>query len=309
MKFKKLPLDDNMKPVTKPKLFKSPRSNVIISVPKSGKTNAMINKEKLLICDAENGTGYFDANNVANIAVHEGDSVTLIPGQEYHVPTGLFELAQEIKEVNSMLAFRKLVDQWDKTPNKKLFEEIHELVDKMVYPIAVIDTLTGFTSHVYECALADYNRLLNKKKTDIKKVDNYGGAQYIRRSFETIKGFIERNIAPFIIYTGHIKLKKSSIVKADEDIMVEDLALEGIIPTIFTSSADAVGVFYRNDEGCYISYKKKGDSDQDARCEILANRIIKISDLHQFDDNGVITKHGKTYWDLVYPEIFKTNKL
>jgi hypothetical protein len=184
-----------------------------------------------------------------------------------------------------------------------------ELINVMPFPVFVVDTITSFMKMVYHAALAEYNANVDpaRQKTDIRKADNFGGTQFIRRKVEDIKAFIEKSAAPFIIYNGHIKMRKSVLSKTEEEISTVDMALEGQLPLIFTHTADAVCIFYRNEEGCFLHYTNKNDSDTDARPRHLGNRILKISELHQFGMNEqeeqYLIQKGKTYWNRIYPEL------
>ena len=306
--FKKLPLTPDGKLIESAPLLQSPRSLVIISFPKSGKTDNMIGVPKFLIGDCEDGAVYFECSNYVDLKKYNGESAFYKTKSGSYIPAGLYETVQELNRANSMKRFNLLYEQLMATKSKTVYNELVTLINEMPFPIFVVDTLTYFMKLVYDAALAEYNASLDstKQKTDIKRVDQYGGAQYIRRAIEDMKAFIEKNAAPFVIYNGHIKMKKAVLKKSDEEISTVDLALEGILPTIFTSSASAVATLYRDENGVHMDFTKKNDDDLDARPRHLGNRIIKIADLHEFGEkNGdqILVKKGQTYWERIYPEI------
>jgi hypothetical protein len=307
--FKRLPIGDSGQLIKTSALLKSPRSLIIISAPKSGKTDQMMDVPKFYIGDCEDGTVSFEGNNYTDLKRYESDSPFYATKSGAFIPAGLYETCTELNKANNMKKFNMLYEQLKLTKSPKVYEEIVALINDMPFPIFSIDTLTSFMKLIYESALAEYNSALDqsKWKADIKRADQYGGAQYIRRALEDVKSFIERNAAPFIIYNGHIKMKKSVLKKSDEEISTVDIALEGVLPTIFSSSASAVSVFYRDDKGCFLDFRKREDSDVDARPRHLGNRLIKIAELHEYGVNEegetILLKKGKTYWERIYPEI------
>ena len=66
--------------------------------------------------------------------------------------------------------------------------------------------------------------------------------------------------------------------------------------------ATAVGVFIRNNDGCFLDFTKKDESDTGIRTAHLSNKIIKIADYAKSEDleKGITPK---TYWNTIYPEL------
>jgi hypothetical protein len=318
--YRRLPLDNEGNLVQSADAFlKSPRSMVIISFPKTGKTDNMVNVPKILIGDCEGGTAYFKANNVVSLTRVIPDATGKLPAPYMitktgaFIPTPLYEVVQELRKVNHMSKFEALYDQLEQDRSPDTYKALVELINQMKFPVFVIDTLTHFKNMVDGAALAEFNYFVtdpNKIKADIRKADNYGGAKHIRSALENIKNFIEKNAAPFIIYNGHIKMKKSVLKKTDEEISTVDLALEGALPTIFTAHAPAIAICVRNDKGVFLDFQKRDETDLDARPRHLGGKIIKIADLHQTDENGDIADaegnlfgKGETYWNQIFPEV------
>lgn len=307
--FKKLPLDENGNLFPPEKCLISPRNLVIISFPKSGKTETLVNQKNILIGDPQGGTDYFSAQNVANLTSYEGEDAFTVIRDGTHVPSGLYQTVAELNEVNNMSEYWKLYNAFKDARGKereKLYNQVIECILAMKFPIFATDPITDMQKMFHEAALADYITQFKplKPKSSIKRVDEYGGSQYIRRTILGIKNFIEKNAAPFIIFTGHIKEKKKIINKTDDSISVADMDFEGTLSTIFTQKSDANAIFYRDKQGCWLDFiKKDEDTDFDSRPPHLANKKIKIADLHEFDTEGNVTKKGKTYWDRIYPEL------
>lgn len=305
--FKKLPINENGELFPAEKVLQSPRNQVIISFPKSGKTETMVNQKNILIGDIQGGTDYFQAQNSVNLLTYEGKEPFKILSNGTFVPMGVFQTVDELNRLNGMIQYWKIYNAFIESRGEnrdKLYDELINHILKMKFPIFAVDPITELQYVMHEAALADYNKQFNKNKDSIKRVDDYGGSQYIRRTLLGNKIFIEKFAAPFIIYTGHIKEKKKIINKSQDSISVADMDLEGTLSTIFTQQSHANAIFYRTKDGCFLDFKKKDeDTDFDSRPEHLANKTIKIADLHEFDKEGNRTKTGVTYWSKIYPEL------
>ena len=193
----------------------------------------------------------------------------------------------------------KLNSKLDEKEREVVFNEMIALINDMPFPIFAVDTVTFLQDLNLKASLAEYNHRFSKERTDIKKVDDYGGVQYIRNNFNGIKQFIEMNAAPFRIWTGHIKEKKKVLKKGQEDISAVDMALDGLLPTIFTARASAVSIFYRNEDNeCFLDFKKKEESDLGSRPMHLSNKVIKIADPLKEGE-----EFPKTFWSKIYPEL------
>lgn len=270
MNFKKLPLDENGNLVKNEFEIQSPRNLVEVSVPKSGKTLTKASIPNILVGDCEKGTNYFLMNNVANMLDYEGtdEFVSISKGW---IPAGIFQTVDELKKANRMKEYWELVQKLDSCRDEKekskIFQDQLAHLRSMPFPIFNVDTITSIQGLNNAAALYEYNLNVSEKakKTDIKKADEYGGVRYIRNQFRVIKDFIENNAAPFIIWSGHTGEKKKIIKKTDDEISVVDIALEGIMSNTFTSKADAVAIFYRDNKGCWLDFQKKDESDVGSR--------------------------------------------
>lgn len=307
--YKKLPLDERGNLFPPEKCLISPRNLVIISFPKSGKTETLVNQKNILIGDSQGGTDYFKAQNVANLLSYDGEEPFEVIKDGTFVPSGIYQTVAELNEVNNMSKYWQLYNAFKDARGKereKLYDEVLECILAMKFPVFAVDPITSMQKLFHDAALADYVNQFKPKqpKSSIKRVDEYGGSQYIRRTILGITAFIEKNAAPFILYTGHIKEKKKVLNKGDEDISVADMDFEGTMSTIFTQKSDANAIFYRDKNGCFLDFMKKDENtDFDSRPPHLANKKIKIADIHEFDNEGNVTKKGKTYWERIYPEL------
>ena len=217
---------------------------------------------------------------------------------------GLFQLVDELKQANDMTTYWRLFNEFDDKKDKVTYEALVKHINKMPFPILMLDTITSFIEVSNSAALHEYNQNVKpeSRKTDIKRVDEYGGVRLIRRKFEEVKLFVEQNAAPFIIFAGHIAEKKKVFKKSEEDISTVDIDLEGVLSKIFTVKASAIGIFQRTNEGCFLDFTKRDESDLGVRNAHLSNKTIKIADFITSEEL-VQGKTPKTYWGTIYPEI------
>lgn len=302
--YKRLPLTNDGKLIESGFKLKSPRNLIIVKYPKSGGTLSMCDVPKILILDAEDGTDYFTARNVSKLIDKKlaGEFVFL---KKYgYIPKTIFEVVDELNTANNMEAYwdkyNELENERDFSKKEGIYNEVLAMINAMPFPIVAIDTITSITDLSNQAALYEYNQGVKEssQKVDIKRADEYGGVQYIRRKFSEIKRFIEENAAPFIQYHGHVAFKKQTLKKNEEQMTALDIALEGLLSYSFTAKADAVCSMYRDKDGVWMDFNKQQETDLGSRPQHLANKKIKIAD---------IMKPGETlpknYWSTIYPEV------
>lgn len=304
--FTRLPLDVDGNLIRGEFCLKSPRNLVFISQKKTGKTLSVTNHPKILIGDCELGTKDFGfpVNNQVNILKFQGKEEFIKTTRYGWLPAGLFQVVDDLRKANDMVTYQKLYEELDEKRDETSYNNMIEHINKMPFPIFMLDTITSLIDLSNAAALHEYNESVKveNRKTDIKRVDEYSGVRYTRRKFDELKSFIENNAAPFIIYAGHIAERKKIFKKSEEDVSTIDIDLEGIQSKIFTVRASAIGVFLRNEEGCFIDFNKRDETDLGMRCAHLSNKLIKIAD---FISSEELEKGNspKTYWNTIYPEI------
>lgn len=308
--YKRLPLDEKGELIKRKVWIHSPEDMVIISFPKHGKTRSMMGVNGILIGDAdpEQGTKYFKGDNVANIRTAEGTEEFIQIKDGTWVPSGLWYTVDELAKANRIKEYKKLRARLEERISDKekeaIYKDLLAHLISMPFPVFAVDTTTFMQDLNWAAALVGYNKRFGTKKVNIKEADQFGGSLHIRNNFMGIKNFVDANSAPFKIWTGHLKEKKSVLEKgAEEDVSSVDMALEGQMSTIFTGKAQAVGIFYRNEKGCFLDFRKRGESDNGSRPEHLSNKLVKIADLDEMDKEGKVTKLGNAYWEKIYPEL------
>ncbi len=309
--FKKLPLTQEGKLRESDEYELScPRNAIIISVPGAGKTDNLVDVPHLLIGDCESGSMDFHAKNRVNMRHSSMKEEFVKVRNGAYIPAGIWETVNELNKANRMAEYWKmsigLEEERVTTERKRRYDEIVQFINDIPFAIFAVDTITSLQELNLDAALEEYNSRISdpaKKKTNIKRVDDYGGVQYIRKNFNGMKEFIENNAAPFILYLGHTAEKKKIIKKAAEDIDAIDIALDGMYSNIFTAKAGTVGVMYRSTDGIMVDFRYRDESGIKARPRHIGNKVIKLADLHEYSDTGDLVKKGKTYWDKLYPEL------
>jgi len=304
--FLRLPLTKEGKLIEGKFALKSPRNLVFISQKKTGKTLTAANQPKILILDCEGGTKDFGfpVNNKVDITKYHGEEAFKKTNKFGYLPMGLFQTVDELRKANDMDTYWELFNALDEKSDEASYKALIDHINKMPFPIVMMDTITTFIELSNQAALEEYNSKVKpeSRKSDIKRTDEYGGVRMIRAKFDEVKRFVEQNAAPFIIHAGHIAEKKKVFKKSEDDISTVDIDLEGVLSKIFTVKSTAIGIFVRNNEGCFIDFTKKDESDIGNRTAHLSNKLIKIADFISSDEleKG---KTPKTYWNTIYPEI------
>lgn len=308
-----LPLNNKGEIIENNFYLKSPRNLVIVKYPKSGSTLSLGNVPKILIADTERSTMNFPIHNAVDLLSSDKDGqYTKTKDMKYgYIPSSIFDLVLELNNANRMEDYWKILNELGSSPMSKredLYKQLIEHINSIPFPIVAIDTITALVEMSNAAALYEYNfgKDITKHKADIKRVDEYSGVMYTRRKFNEIKKFIERFAAPFLQYHGHIAQRKKILKKTEEEISAIDIALDGILSTIFTSQADAVCTFVRTDDGCFLDFSKKEESDLGTRCLHLSNKSIKIAEIQTQEnlEKGIMPI---THWGKIYPEIIDLN--
>lgn len=303
--YKRLPLNSNNELLDLGSIrIKSPQNLVIVKYPKSGSTLSLVNVPKILIADSENGTAYFSANNKVNLIDDTVENQFINTKKYGYIPKTIHDLVTELYMANSMKNYWELKNKFDVerdlTTKQSMYDALIVQINAMPFPIVAIDTITSIIGLSNSAALHEYNLTVKaeSRKADIKRINEWGGVQEIRRKFGEIKKFIEQNAAPFIQYHGHVAQKKKVLKKGEEEVNALDIALEGVLSTIFTAQADSVCTFYRNEDGCFLDFLKREESDLGGRPNHLWNKLIKVADIMK--DNE---EFPTTHWGAIYPEI------
>lgn len=231
----------------------NPKSIILFSNPKSGKTTAVAALENNLILDLENGSEFLDA-----------------------------------MKINVL----KLAKEHNKTPLTVLKEVINKITESnkakggFTYKYITIDTVTALEDISLELA----NKLYvstpmgrNWTGNDVTKLPNGAGYQYLREAMDIILNEIQQ-LCDTLIILGHLKGK--FIEKEGKEMEARGLALTGKIASILCSQVDAIGYVYRDENKTLVNFAPSESLVVGSRPDHLKNKIITLI---ESDDNGKLT--------------------
>src|SRR6478736_9585272 len=141
--FKRLPLDDAGNLIENNCLINSPRNMVMISFPKMGKTETMVNVPGMLIGDCQGGTSYYNVSNVADLLrVDEGQNpFQQLPSGAF-IPIGIYETVMELSRANNMPEYFELYKKFTDargTEKEGLQKDLIAFIQGMPFPIFAVD--------------------------------------------------------------------------------------------------------------------------------------------------------------------------
>jgi hypothetical protein len=241
-------------PTTKsPAERKSPRKMVIFSKPKVGKTSALALLPDTLIIDLEGGTAYLDSMKIDVKKTAQDEGKS-----EFQV---LWEISAAIKAAGR--------------PYKRV------VIDTVT---ALEDCVHGYAAQLYKATSMGANY-----KGQILNLPNGGGYLYLRQAFfNTVNEMY--TTADEIILVGH--LKDTMIEKNGKEVSAKELDLTGKIKSILSADVDAIGLMYREDNKCILSFNTSDSVICGARPDHLKNKEIVLTELI----DGKLVGH----WDQIY---------
>lgn len=274
-----------------PAKYVSPRVLVLYSHPKAGKTTILAQLEKSLILDLERGTDLVEARKLSIIGL-------VPPGGE---PKEQLEKRYDLKDFY-------------------LSEAITVLRKGHSYKYLIVDTLTQLESWcIWDATFSYMNSPIGKNfnRYDIEDQNLSGGRliaghlkpknewkdvltlpkgagySWLRDSYEKWLTYL-KPLAPYMIYTAHLKLSQNQ--KESGEVEVKDLDLTGKIKSLTTQLvADATGYFYRDGKKGYISFEATDEVRCGSRAGFLSDQHILISE--KLEDKTI-----KTYWENIYKD-------
>jgi hypothetical protein len=156
--------------------------------------------------------------------------------------------------------------------------------DHKYYAVA-IDTIDRVVEWCENKCLAQYNKDLNTRFSDIGQIPYGGGYGLVRTE---VMSWISRfkAVTDRLIIIGH--RKKSIIGESSVEVVATSLDLPGKLRNILSADMDAVGSVLRDDKGnLKISFKTEEDIEVGSRCKHLRGKLIDFR------------------WDLIYPDLKK----
>ena len=222
----------------------NPKSIVIFSQPKMGKTTVVSELDSCLTIDLERGS--------------------------YFVKTLKYDVI-------------KIAEEKDKLPIvilKELIEAIREENNKnkaYTYKYLAIDTVTALEEIVLPLANKMYRDTpmgRNWVGDDVTTLPNGAGYRYTRTALSTVLNEL-KEICDTLIILGHVKDKL--VEKEGKEMNERGLALTGRQSAILCSQVDAVGYLFRKENETIVNFSASENLLSGARCEHLKGKEIVVA--------------------------------
>ena len=231
----------------------NPKTMVIFSQPKMGKTTVVAELENCLIIDLEDGSQFVDALK--------------------------YDLIGEANKEN-------------KLPLVKLKELMGAIADankqkgEFVYKYIAVDTVSALEDIVLPLANKMYRDTPQGKNwtgNDVTTLAQGAGYRFTRQALSKVLNSLEE-LCDTLIILGHVKDKL--IEKNGEEMNERGLDLTGKMPAILCSKVDAIGYLYRDENKTVINFKPSEKLLCGSRSEHLKGKKIVVA---ESDDTGKIT--------------------
>lgn len=239
----------------------NPKTMVLFSQPKVGKTTALSQLDDCLIVDLEEGSNFVEALK--------------------------FDVIKEAKKSKKLpiVILKKLINT---------IKQNNAKIDDYTYKYLAIDTVTALEEIVmpYACQLYRNTPMgKNWKGEDVTQLSQGAGYGYLRTALSNILTELE-DICDTLIILGHVKDKL--VEKEGKEMNERGLALIGKTSSILCSQVDAVGYMYRDDENkVFINFAASESLLSGSRSKHLRGKELLFGEL---DDS----EESIFYWDKVF---------
>lgn len=222
----------------------NPKSIIIFSQPKMGKTTVVAELENNLIIDLEDGSQFVDA--LKYDVIKEARENDLLP----------------------VVVLKRLINK---------IAEANKEQGSYVYKYITIDTVTALEDIVLPLANKMYRETpMGKNWTgdDVTTLPSGAGYRYTRTALSMILNELE-TICDTLIILGHVKDKL--VEKDGEEMNERGLDLTGKMSAILCSKVDAVGYLYRKENETIINFSASEKLLCGSRSEHLKGKQIVVA--------------------------------
>lgn len=225
----------------------NPKTVVIFSQPKMGKSTVVSGLDNCLMIDLEKGTDFLDA--LKYDVIREAEKQDKLP----------------------IVILKSLIDR---------IKEENKIQGKYVYKFIAIDTVTALEDVVLPLANKMYRDTpmgRNWVGEDVTTLPNGAGYRFTRNALSTVLTQLEE-ICDTLIILGHTKDKM--VEKEGKEMNERGLDLTGKMASIVCSQVDAIGYLYRNENETIINFQASESLLCGARSEHLkgAELVVASSD-------------------------------
>jgi hypothetical protein len=225
----------------------NPKTMVLFSQPKTGKTTAVAALDNCLLIDLEEGSEFVDALKI--------DVIKEARAQDKLPIVVIKEIINEIKEANKEKG-------------------------EYIYKYIALDTVTALEDIVLPLAnkmYRDTNMGRNWDGDDVTTLPKGAGYRYTRTALSMVLNEL-KEICDTLIILGHTKDK--DIETKGEMITERSLDLTGKSASILCAAVDAIGYVYRQENETIIDFKPTINTIAGNRAKHLSDRkiVVAVSD-------------------------------
>lgn len=222
----------------------NPKTIVLFSQPKTGKTTAVAELDDCLLIDLEEGSEFVDALKV--------------------------DIIKEARANNELpiITLKKLINK---------IKEANKENGKYVYKFIALDTVTALEDLVLPLANKMYKDTpqgRNWEGSDVTTLPNGAGYRFTRTALSVVLNELEE-ICDTLIILGHTKDK--DIETKGEMITERSLDLTGKSSTILCASVDTIGYVYRDENETIIDFKPSQNFIIGSRSAHLKDKKITVA--------------------------------
>lgn len=242
-----------------------PRTLLIYSLPKAGKTTIVSQLENSLILECEPGGADFVSGKILDIET---------PGQLASAISEIGEAGHPYKYL--IVDTLTKLDEWseivgtynymDKPQGKRLNREGEVIGGKVI-------------SHT------------DNRFVTVHELPNGNGYQYSRTQMVFWYNRLSL-LAPHVIFLAHVKDKYIESSATGEVVESIEINLTGKVKSIIASRVDAIGYLYRQDNQAILNFKNENSITCGSRCPHLNDKIV-ISEKQS--DGSIVT-----YWNRIF---------
>lgn len=247
---------------------KNPRTMLIYSKPKQGKTTILSGLEDALLIDTERGSDFVDAlkvqvNNFTEL--REAASAIYNAGfkEGKYTPSYKYLIIDTLTRIDEWSEIEGTFKYMDKPQGKKFNREGGLPTGKKLPP-----------TH-----------------PEFETVHEIGQGYGYRYSRETVLNFFEsfNTLAPHIIYVCHVKDKLVGLSATGGEVMTKEINLTGKLKDILASKVDTIAYGYKEDNKFFLSFA----GEEGTRSPHLSGKKIVVSEKNP---DGSIS----FYWDRIF---------
>lgn len=222
----------------------NPKTIVLFSQPKTGKTTAVSELENCLLIDLEEGSEFVDALKI--------------------------DVIKESRKNNELpiVTLKKLINK---------IKEANKENGNYVYKFIALDTVTALEDLVLPLANKMYKDTpqgRNWEGSDVTTLPNGAGYRFTRTALSVVLNELEE-ICDTLIILGHTKDK--DIETKGEMITERSLDLTGKSSTILCASVDTIGYVYRDENETIIDFKPSQNFIIGSRSAHLKDKKITVA--------------------------------